>query len=548
MLFFTYGHHGFTMSSTEDFLFTSYRNKCIEIGEAHQYGTGDILALEKSARGMADTLGLTEDQQYYMLKETELEVIAEMPNDCPWFYAPEQHEVKPDPRSGVEDRDNDTEGVFEMDWDSGEMVRVSHENVTAVVSQPATPEPVEPEIDRQTLLEMATEWHRKQTVSPSKGWTLDDIMEGPRPARRPYVINGLLRVGETGQINAPSKAGKSWLVLQIALSAAAGRPDFGATSQEPVDIILFDSELHKEELQYRMMKSIKGLGLAGKVIGNVTVHNLRGKLGASFERVKDVLSQTEINRPTVCILDALYRFMPKGISENDNSKVTEVFNELDEIAIKHGVAFLNIHHSSKGNQSEKSSLDTGSGAGAFARAPDTIVAIREHAEDNHYVIDITRRSDASPPSMVYRREFPLWVQCNDKNPDLKRAEYRDAKRKEESAARKEEKISDERASSTTKIVSMLRNDLILSESKLIGNKKHAAKDRLKALMLDLTTAGVIYKVKYILGQGGVKKPLSTLPETARKAYESGQADKKVHEGYSLTENYSECLTRLNGNE
>ena len=63
------------------------------------------------------------------------------------------------------------------------------------------------------------------------------------------------------------------------------------------------------------------------------------------------------------IIDALYRILPEGTSENDNAQITRVFNKLDNIAKKNDCAVINIHHSSKGNQGDKAVTDVGAGAG-----------------------------------------------------------------------------------------------------------------------------------------------------------------------------------------
>jgi hypothetical protein len=44
------------------------------------------------------------------------------------------------------------------------------------------------------------------------------------PHLRPVVIDGLLRIGETANVIAPPKMGKSWLALQMALSVITERP------------------------------------------------------------------------------------------------------------------------------------------------------------------------------------------------------------------------------------------------------------------------------------------------------------------------------------
>ena len=54
--------------------------------------------------------------------------------------------------------------------------------------------------------------------------------------------------------------------------------------------------------------------------------------------------------------------MPAGADENDNATMAGLYNALDCYADALGAAFVNIHHSSKGDQSGKAVTDVGAGA------------------------------------------------------------------------------------------------------------------------------------------------------------------------------------------
>ena len=51
-----------------------------------------------------------------------------------------------------------------------------------------------------------------------------DELVGKYPKLRPVLIHGFLRLGETMNIIAPPKTGKSWLVTDLALAVATGTP------------------------------------------------------------------------------------------------------------------------------------------------------------------------------------------------------------------------------------------------------------------------------------------------------------------------------------
>ncbi|MDZ4198008.1 MAG: AAA family ATPase, partial [Kiritimatiellia bacterium] len=109
------------------------------------------------------------------------------------------------------------------------------------------------------------------------------------------------------------------------------------------------------------------------------------------------------------IIDAFYRTLPVGIDENDNGAVAGLYNRIDQYAARMKCAFVLIHHTSKGNQSEKSVTDVGSGAGSQSRAADTHLILRHHQEKDVVVLDAAVRSWPPVAPRCLRWDFPVWV-------------------------------------------------------------------------------------------------------------------------------------------
>lgn len=153
------------------------------------------------------------------------------------------------------------------------------------------------------------------------------------PAMRPPLIHGLLREGETMNIIAPPKAGKSWLVYDLSISVATGRMWLGTFQTTPAEILILDNELHPETSAYRIPKVAAARGITlDEYADRICVENLRGKL-------RDVLSFGKLfasmgpDRFKVCIIDALYRAMPRDSDENDNGTMAEIFNAAGRVRI-----------------------------------------------------------------------------------------------------------------------------------------------------------------------------------------------------------------------
>lgn len=95
------------------------------------------------------------------------------------------------------------------------------------------------------------------------------------PALRKPVIEGLLREGETMNVISAPKIGKSWLVIDLALAVAIGRPWLGMDCV-PGEVLILDNELHGETSANRIPKvaEVRGIGMEA-VADRLYVENLR---------------------------------------------------------------------------------------------------------------------------------------------------------------------------------------------------------------------------------------------------------------------------------
>ena len=227
------------------------------------------------------------------------------------------------------------------------------------------------------------------------------------PTMRPVLIDGFLRLGETMNIIAPPKTGKSWLVTDLALAVAMGTDWFGFQCERG-RVLIIDNELHKETTADRVPKVIRARGFdIAKVSPHLSVNNQRGKL-KTIEYIGTKIEDYRKKGYRLIIIDAFYRAMPRGIDENDNGAIADVYNMLDRYAQEIGCAFVLIHHTSKGNQAQKAVTDVGAGAGSQSRAADTHVILRRHKEQGVVVMDSVVRSFRSTSPVCLRWDFPLW--------------------------------------------------------------------------------------------------------------------------------------------
>lgn len=243
--------------------------------------------------------------------------------------------------------------------------------------------------------------------------------------RRPALIDGYLRRGETAIVNSASKAGKSHFIGNLALCVATGRPWLGQQTQQG-RVLLMDNELHGSDLAYRLRSIADAMQICDHELDeSLEVLLLRGRL-ADVLAISERLQSLDPDTYSMVVIDALYRIFPSGMNENDNNAVTGVFNRIDAIAERLNAGIVLVHHASKGHQGDKLAIDLGSGAGALARAPDCVLSLRDHATDGYSVLETSCRSFAKPPALSIKFDWPMWYAVT-LEPELKRARSRTEK-------------------------------------------------------------------------------------------------------------------------
>ena len=257
-------------------------------------------------------------------------------------------------------------------------------------------------------------------VSPEKKvnhfMTARELLREYKNMKEP-LIDGLLRREEVMNIVAAPKMGKSWLVMQLALSLACGRPWLGRECGKS-HVLLIDNELHKETISSRLHRVASAMGISDddEMLDGLVIFSQRGG-DKNLNSLQDWLK--EYNGPgfDVIIIDALYKALPKDTDENSNGQITSIYNTLDRRAQETNAAIILVHHTSKGNQANKSVTDIGSGAGAQSRAPDTHLTLRQHNTKGIVSVYCCVRSfPPIEPFCLRRDENNLWCLALEEDP------------------------------------------------------------------------------------------------------------------------------------
>lgn len=227
----------------------------------------------------------------------------------------------------------------------------------------------------------------------------------------PILIEGLLRKGEIMNLVSSPKMKKSWMVADLARTLANGGRWLGRFECQKSKVLIVDNELHEFDIRKRigaMQKSRPSQASYDFVC-------LRDDGLDDLEVLANKLANYA-GRYDLIVFDALYRFFPEGMDENSNTDWTHLINREDAIARETGCAIINVHHASKGVQSNKSTADSGSGAGAQSRAVDAHVVLKAMVPEGEPQADAPElavmaavvRSFAPVPRIYLQWEFPFW--------------------------------------------------------------------------------------------------------------------------------------------
>jgi len=325
----------------------------------------------------------------------------------------------------------------------------------------------------------------KTTEPPKVFWTAKELMDTFKEMKEP-LIAGLLRREEVMNIVAAPKTGKSWLVLQLAIALTTGNTWLGRECTKS-RVLLIDNELHEETESARLRYVANAMGVSNDELDGLSLGMQRGGAKSLYELPQQLKAINEEKMHfDVIVIDALYKALPKDIDENSNGQITGIYNLIERIAREQKAAIVLVHHTSKGNQANKSVTDIGSGAGAQSRAPDTHLALRPHREKGVVSVSCCVRSFRPvDPFCIKRDDNYLWVIAPEYEPnDL---EGKDAS----SGQGKEEPTTVEDISATieynlgdldlplgkTCLVEKLKSRINVSKTKIISALEDLCKDK-----------------------------------------------------------------------
>lgn len=194
------------------------------------------------------------------------------------------------------------------------------------------------------------------------------------PELSPCLIDGILRKGHKMLIAGPSKAGKSFLQIELCIAIAEGRRWLQWKCAKG-RVLYVNLELDRASCLHRFRDVYGALGWKPESLGNIDIWNLRGK-SVPMDRLAPKLIRRAAKKDyTAIVIDPIYKVITGD--ENSADQMANFCNQFDKVCTELGCAVIYCHHHSKGNQGGKRSMDRASGSGVFARDPDALLDLIE---------------------------------------------------------------------------------------------------------------------------------------------------------------------------
>ena len=194
------------------------------------------------------------------------------------------------------------------------------------------------------------------------------------PPLAPALIGGVLRQGHKMLLAGPSKAGKSFALIELTIAIAEGKSWLGFDCAQG-RVLYVNLELDRASCLHRFRDVYSCLGWKPEHLDNIDIWNLRGK-SVPMDRLTPKLIRRAIKKDYIAvIIDPIYKVITGD--ENSADQMANFCNQFDKVCTELGCATIYCHHHSKGAQGGKRSMDRASGSGVFARDPDALLDLIE---------------------------------------------------------------------------------------------------------------------------------------------------------------------------
>lgn len=282
-------------------------------------------------------------------------------------------------------------------------------------------------------------------------------------AEQECVIEGLLFNGLTVFAGRP-KIGKSYLVLQLAMSVAMGRRFLDAREVLRPGGVVYAA---LEESQSRTSKRMKQFqSVETPLLQNIEIiYDLLPMLAGGLVQLKEAI---EKHRPVLVVIDTFLAFVGVGAKQRDVLRADYAeMQAIHELAEKHDTAILVIHHMRKPTVGGNG-LDAVAGTTGLTAAADNVWTMQREDGGLCSLEMVGRESEEQTFALRFRQGDPFGWELIATGAHVK-------------------DMNDER-----EIQTLLKNEGALSPGR-IANMLHLTANRTRSLLYELHRQGILNK-------------------------------------------------------
>ena len=194
------------------------------------------------------------------------------------------------------------------------------------------------------------------------------------PELAPPLIDGVLRQGHKMLVAGPSKAGKSFALIELCIALAEGVDWLGFHCAQG-RVLYVNLELDRASCLHRFKDVYTTMQVSPDNLDRIDIWNLRRR-SVPMDQLAPRLIRRALKKNYIAIvIDPIYKVITGD--ENSADQMARFCNQFDKVCTELGCAVIYCHHHSKGSQSGKRSMDRASGSGVFARDPDALLDLTE---------------------------------------------------------------------------------------------------------------------------------------------------------------------------
>ena len=183
------------------------------------------------------------------------------------------------------------------------------------------------------------------------------LAENP-PPMKPELIAGILRVGHKMSFSGPSKAGKSFALINLALSLARGIDWLGFPCKQS-RVLYVNFEIDRPSC-WKRFETVADARKIPPCHENLKIWNLRGHNAPIEDLIPKLIERIGQNQFDAVIIDPLYKMYQsrqfRNFDENSAANLAYLFCEFDRVIRDCGCALFWAGHYSKGMQGGKNLL------------------------------------------------------------------------------------------------------------------------------------------------------------------------------------------------